>query len=94
MVLNETPLSSNLNTEVSHSAAGFRTQPGGYWQVERGKNLRVFFEDYARSNNLDPRNADTWYRLSWKDVLGLKVLFCCLLLSFLTMIGISFRPGK
>eukprot|EP00026_Physarum_polycephalum_P001173 Phypoly_transcript_01174.p1 GENE.Phypoly_transcript_01174~~Phypoly_transcript_01174.p1 ORF type:complete len:997 (+),score=112.19 Phypoly_transcript_01174:34-3024(+) len=36
-------------------------KPFGYWVAEKGKNMRAFFEKYARSRNLDPLVPESWY---------------------------------
>ena len=42
---------------------GFSTKPVRYWTAERGKNLRMVLENYARSKKLDPLLAATWYNI-------------------------------
>jgi hypothetical protein len=42
------------------SVVGFTTQPPNYWTKA---NMRKFMENAARSRNLDPLRAETWYSI-------------------------------
>lgn len=57
-------------------AIGYTENPGGYWLADKGKNMRTFLEDFARSRNLDPLLAETWYNTPFKVIKKLKVSIC------------------
>lgn len=58
--------------ETSHQTAGFTTKPIGYWNAKR-KNMRTFFEAFAKNRNLDPLLPNTWYSVS-REFMEQKVL--------------------
>lgn len=64
----EAPQSQTF-TDVSKRAIHSKTHPHHYWTSEKGKNMRVFFEDFAKANDFDPLLATNWYRVSRKVVL-------------------------
>jgi hypothetical protein len=45
----------------------------GYWTVEESKNVRKFFDEFAKSRNFDPLQPQNWYRFSSDDILQVKV---------------------
>eukprot|EP00026_Physarum_polycephalum_P001974 Phypoly_transcript_01978.p1 GENE.Phypoly_transcript_01978~~Phypoly_transcript_01978.p1 ORF type:complete len:752 (+),score=127.08 Phypoly_transcript_01978:45-2300(+) len=51
-------------SDPQRNAKNYVTKPKGYWTDESGKNLRNFFEEFAKSKNLDPLLAETWYSIS------------------------------
>lgn len=46
------------------------SKPLGHWTE---KNMRLFFEHFAKSRNLDPLLPDTWYHISPEDITKEKV---------------------
>jgi hypothetical protein len=48
----------------------FTTQSQGYWTAA---NMRLFMETFAKSFNLDPLLAETWYKIPPKIIYQLKV---------------------
>eukprot|EP00026_Physarum_polycephalum_P001094 Phypoly_transcript_01095.p1 GENE.Phypoly_transcript_01095~~Phypoly_transcript_01095.p1 ORF type:complete len:1190 (+),score=164.67 Phypoly_transcript_01095:101-3670(+) len=59
--------SGNKNTPTAR-----KVKPAKYWTSEKGKKIRAFFEDFARSLNLDPLLPDTWYSIPRKAILQEK----------------------
>jgi hypothetical protein len=43
--------------------------PPGHWTKEAGINMRKFFDDYARSNALDPLNPEHWYNVKRESII-------------------------
>lgn len=48
----------------SGQVIGFKSKPKGHWVLKKRKNMRAFFENYARSQDLDPLIAKNWYYLA------------------------------
>ena len=48
----------------------FLAQQSGYWTKT---NMRLYFENFAKSRSMDPLLAETWYNVSINDVAHLKV---------------------
>jgi len=48
----------------------FSTRPVGHWT---GKNMRLMMMNVAKSRNLDPLIANTWYSISSDEILKYKV---------------------
>eukprot|EP00026_Physarum_polycephalum_P001458 Phypoly_transcript_01460.p1 GENE.Phypoly_transcript_01460~~Phypoly_transcript_01460.p1 ORF type:complete len:826 (+),score=126.37 Phypoly_transcript_01460:385-2862(+) len=46
-----------------------QSQQFGYWTLE---NMRQYFENFAKSRNLDPLSAETWYSFPISDILQAK----------------------
>jgi hypothetical protein len=46
-----------------------------YWISGNGKNMRRFFEDFAKRRNFDPLVPENWYLVDKSDILEEKVLF-------------------
>ena len=40
----------------------------GYWTTESGKNVKLFFENFARSRNFSPLDPDPWYKITQQDI--------------------------
>lgn len=59
----------------SSEKAGFAPKPQGYWNSEKGKNMRLFLEKYARRHNFDPLIAQNWYSVVRDSVIKSKVSF-------------------
>ena len=53
--------------------AGFAPLPMGYWNSEKGKNMRAFFENFAKRNRFDPLVAENWYRFTRDAVAKVEV---------------------
>eukprot|EP00026_Physarum_polycephalum_P003873 Phypoly_transcript_03889.p1 GENE.Phypoly_transcript_03889~~Phypoly_transcript_03889.p1 ORF type:complete len:768 (+),score=139.06 Phypoly_transcript_03889:1-2304(+) len=69
--LREKPPVHALNEDSMDSVA--TPHPFGYWTSERRKNLRKFFENFAKSFQMDPLLSETWYTIpltKLKDVKG------------------------
>lgn len=49
------------------------TRPHGHWSIEEGKNVKAFFEDFARHHNFDPLTAQNWYQFKFKDIIEHEV---------------------
>ena len=45
----------------------------GYWNYDRGKNMRSHLENVARLNGLDPLFAESWYTVSRQDFMQHRV---------------------
>lgn len=45
--------------------------PPGYWSR---RNLKLFLENLAKSKNMDPLLASTWYNIPYKTICKFKVL--------------------
>lgn len=45
-----------------------------YWTSKRGRSARVMLEEIAKSRNLDPHYAETWYSIPQSLVMGLQVI--------------------
>ena len=45
----------------------------GYWSVDSGINIRLFFDELARKYKIDPRNPQHWYHINHKLILSAKV---------------------
>lgn len=45
--------------------------------AEKSKEMRMFFEKYAKSNNFDPLVPENWYNISRQEVLSIKV-YCAM----------------
>lgn len=43
----------------------FATQPVGHWNA---RNMRSFLEEFAKSRNMDPLLAETWYNIPYQDI--------------------------
>ena len=56
---------------------GFKSNPVGHWS--KG-NMRNYMEAFAKSKDLDPLQADTWYN-SMKLFCKTKVLLCSFVVS-------------
>lgn len=54
-------------------------------------NRKLFFDSYARVNNLDPLNPETWYNVSREDVFMFKVF---ILLSVCLYANRAFISGR
>eukprot|EP00026_Physarum_polycephalum_P001288 Phypoly_transcript_01289.p1 GENE.Phypoly_transcript_01289~~Phypoly_transcript_01289.p1 ORF type:complete len:982 (+),score=115.84 Phypoly_transcript_01289:110-3055(+) len=54
---------SNDASRVSSSSK----KPHGFWQSEKGANLRKFFIDFAKEKGVDPLKASSWYNQSVKS---------------------------
>lgn len=54
----------------SSTASSFTAQPLGYWNPQ---NMRRLLEDFAKNNNLDPLDPETWYSTSSSDIREIKV---------------------
>jgi hypothetical protein len=52
---------------------GFSAKRHGYWTAEKGKNMRLFLEEFARQRNFDPLVAESWYAISKEDLSQYKV---------------------
>jgi hypothetical protein len=48
-------------------------QPHGHWTIDDGKNLRLFFDEFARRRNFDPLVPENWYSISQPAVMSEKV---------------------
>eukprot|EP00026_Physarum_polycephalum_P000635 Phypoly_transcript_00636.p1 GENE.Phypoly_transcript_00636~~Phypoly_transcript_00636.p1 ORF type:complete len:901 (-),score=99.66 Phypoly_transcript_00636:59-2761(-) len=59
---------SSLN-ELSQRAVGHSSKPFKHWTF---KNLRAFFEKFARNRKLNPFLPETWYSISRKQVSDVK----------------------
>lgn len=57
--------------ETSQKAIG--VIPFGYWTTEKGKNMRKFFERFAKSRDSDPLLPETWYSIVRSDILPEQV---------------------
>jgi hypothetical protein len=57
-------------TELSQRVMGHSSKPFKHWTF---KNLRAFFERFARSRKLNPFLPETWYSISRKQVSDVKV---------------------
>lgn len=55
--------------------------PQGYWLNNKGKNLRLILEKFAKSRNFDPLVAENWYPIDFKTIEESTVLFFPLLQS-------------
>ena len=42
-----------------------------HWKISN--NRRIFFTDFAQTNNFDPLNPVNWYSVERKDILATKV---------------------
>ena len=51
----------------------FAQKPREFWKMRNGKNIRIFFEEFAKKRGLDPRLPSTWYSLSRRDFEGTMV---------------------
>ena len=80
------PVSSFFFPEDSMGSVS-TPRPFGYWTSERRKNLRKFFESFAKSYDLDPLLPETWYNIPLIKLKDVKVcyLFLCLLLLRLSL---------
>eukprot|EP00026_Physarum_polycephalum_P005484 Phypoly_transcript_05519.p1 GENE.Phypoly_transcript_05519~~Phypoly_transcript_05519.p1 ORF type:complete len:450 (+),score=67.80 Phypoly_transcript_05519:184-1350(+) len=63
---NSRPLKENKSTVQAFSKSPAR--PRGYWTGDGNKNIRKFLDDLARSKNLDPLIADTWYKIPLREL--------------------------
>lgn len=71
-VLNNASAPSNRLNDISKAATGVKSESEGFKVSEKGKNLRMIFEKFARINNMDPLVVDSWYTLAHK-FLKLKI---------------------
>lgn len=46
----------------------------GYWTTGKGKDMRSFFEKFARNKGMDPLVPETWYSITRSDIEKIKVL--------------------
>jgi len=53
--------------------AGFAPMPMGYWNAKQGKNMRAFFENFAKRNRFDPLLAENWYKFTAQEILKVQV---------------------
>lgn len=53
-------------------------QPHSHWTGEKGRNMRAFFESFAKKRNFDPLIADHWYNITRRDIVDAKVLITLL----------------
>ena len=58
-------------SEISNTN-GYTTHSQGYWTTE---NMRMYLTNLARSFNLDPLLADTWYNFPARSLYQSKVLY-------------------
>ena len=50
-------------------------KPRGHWTMEGSKNVKMFFDEYAKVHNKDPMDPKTWYSVQLKDILDMPVCF-------------------
>jgi hypothetical protein len=62
------------NNEDSPLIERFSKQPIDYWTL---KNMRLYMENFARNQNLDPLLPQTWYTISYDAINQLKVCSSC-----------------
>jgi hypothetical protein len=55
------------------SEIGRQIQPYGHWTAHDQKNVRNFFDNYARSRDGDPYDPVFWYGVKKKDFAIAKV---------------------
>lgn len=50
----------------------------GHYTTDGGKNIKIYFENFASSRNFDPLVADNWYKYTYYDLTSDRVfyLFC------------------
>lgn len=58
--------------EATKTALNFSTS-SEYWTSKRGRNTRVLLENIARSKNMDPLLAQTWYSIPRQLVMDVQV---------------------
>ena len=63
-----------IDAVVADTHEKFTSKPIGYWTMEQNKNMRKFFEDYARHKNRSPLDPETWYRVSRISIMKKKVI--------------------
>jgi hypothetical protein len=68
-----TPSKLELAGLVLHGMTKTVQQPRGHWTVEGSKNVRRFFDQYAKIHNKDPLDPKTWYSIKLKDITDLPV---------------------
>lgn len=68
---------------VSHRMVTFSAKPSKYWTTDKRRNMRLFFESFAKKMNFDPLVTAHWYTVERESILKAKVrfLFTFLLLS-------------
>ncbi len=56
--------------DSSRKLLKWTTMPQGYWRQDDGKNLRVILEKFAKKRNFDPLEPESWYNISYNEVMG------------------------
>eukprot|EP00026_Physarum_polycephalum_P002518 Phypoly_transcript_02525.p1 GENE.Phypoly_transcript_02525~~Phypoly_transcript_02525.p1 ORF type:complete len:833 (+),score=92.99 Phypoly_transcript_02525:54-2552(+) len=64
--------SYQLLNNASLTAIKAPAKPVGFWSSEKGKNMRLYLEKFARSRNLDPLLASSWYSVNRRTFMKLK----------------------
>jgi hypothetical protein len=63
-----------LRIEATNTALSFPTTLNEYWTSKKGRNIRTVLVNYAKSKNLDPLRAETWYSISRKTLENAQVI--------------------
>ena len=58
---------------TAHVFAHGTSKPHGYWTSEKGKNIRVFFDNFAMKRQRDPARPHNWYNVTASEILALEV---------------------
>eukprot|EP00026_Physarum_polycephalum_P003752 Phypoly_transcript_03766.p1 GENE.Phypoly_transcript_03766~~Phypoly_transcript_03766.p1 ORF type:complete len:436 (+),score=53.88 Phypoly_transcript_03766:986-2293(+) len=53
---------------ASRDYVEYKPHPVGYWTSEKGKNMRKFFEEFAKKSNKDPLSSTFWYNVTMRDI--------------------------
>ena len=72
-------------------------KPKAYWTSEKGKNMRLMLENFAKSNNFDPLVPDNWYSMTIQDFSRMKVKIPPFFFSFFLVsiyFILVFFPGR
>jgi hypothetical protein len=64
---------TNNAAVASRDYVEYKKHPLGYWTSEKGKNMRKFFEEFAKKNKKDPLNLATWYTVTKRAITQTKV---------------------
>ena len=86
--------------EQSRDVGGtFAAKPHRHWTAKKGKNMRRFFEDFAKRHNFDPLAPENWYSISRMTILEEKVYSICIyyilflyLIIYLKSTNLVIRP--
>ena len=64
-----------LYSDVSKRALNSIPDPQAYWASDKGRSMRLFFEEFARSRKFHPLVPENWYNITRSDIIAAKVIF-------------------